>query len=187
MNRKLEENMCKLPDGATNSEVDDLRERTERYIDRALQYACRSWHKHLVHTTPAHILGLIPVLHRFLEEKLLFWLEVLSVLGAAREAVDALDLVSKRLDVRSAALFYPFQNSLGPTRFRPRQLWISMALFFRPPPPPPVPNSYVPPDASTIRSFNVEVIKPLETFLNSLEVTFQEADEGEDPILVQSQ
>jgi len=40
------------------------------------------------------------VLHLFLQRKFLFWLEVLSVLGAARETVDALDVVAKSLDVR---------------------------------------------------------------------------------------
>ncbi|KAF9646543.1 hypothetical protein BDM02DRAFT_3002181 [Thelephora ganbajun] len=48
MDRTLEKNMCKLPDAVTNSEVPDLRDRAERYINSALQYACKSWHKHLV-------------------------------------------------------------------------------------------------------------------------------------------
>jgi len=99
MNRRLERNMCKLPDGAKNSEVDDLKERAEQYIDRALRYACRSWHKHLVTTSPAHTSEIIPVLHRFLEERFLFWLEVLSVLGAAREAVNVLEATARWLDV----------------------------------------------------------------------------------------
>ena len=89
MNRELERNMCNLPDGVTNSEVIDLKERTQKHIGKGLEYACRSWHKHLVGgAIPAHV---IPVLHKFLEEKFLFWLEVLSVLGVAREAVDALE------------------------------------------------------------------------------------------------
>ena len=98
MNRELEWNMCKLPDGVANSEVVDLGDTIGRYIGQALQYACRSWHKHLVDTIPPHI---APVLHEFLEKKFLFWLEVLSVLGAAREAVDALDATArcKWLDV----------------------------------------------------------------------------------------
>ena len=92
MDRKLERNMCKLPGGVANSEVVDLRERTEEHIGRALQYACRSWHKHLVCPIPPQI---APVLRRFFEQKFLFWLEVLSVLGAAREAVDALEVAEK--------------------------------------------------------------------------------------------
>jgi hypothetical protein len=98
MNQRLEKNMCNLPDAVTNSEVDDLWERTERHIDHGLQYACTSWHKHLVHT-PAHTLKIIPTLHQFLEGKFLFWLEVLSVLGSAREAVDALKEATNWLDV----------------------------------------------------------------------------------------
>ena len=75
MNRRLERNICKLSDGITNSEVSDLEERIEQRIDRALQYACKSWHKHLVDIMSAHI---IPILHHFLEKNFLFWLEVLS-------------------------------------------------------------------------------------------------------------
>jgi len=100
MNRRLEWNMCKLPDGVMDSEINDLKERTEQYIDQALEYACRSWHKHLVETTPANTLKITSVLHRFLEGKFLFWLEVLSVLGATREAVDALEAAARWLDVR---------------------------------------------------------------------------------------
>ena len=100
MDRSLEPNMCKLPDGAINSEVDDLKERTKRYIHRPLEYACRSWHKHLVDTTPAHRPEITSALRRFLEGKFLFWLEVLSVLGAAREAVNALEAAARWLDVR---------------------------------------------------------------------------------------
>ena len=92
MNQRLERNMCKLPDAVINSEVVDLKERAEKWIGQALEYSCRSWHKHLVGILPDHI---ALVLHRFLETKFLFWLEVLSVLGAAREAVDALEAVSK--------------------------------------------------------------------------------------------
>ena len=48
MNRTLEQNMCRIPEGITNSEVNNLKERTEQYINKALDYACRSWHKHLI-------------------------------------------------------------------------------------------------------------------------------------------
>ena len=111
MNRRLEQNMCKLPDGVANSEVDDLKERSERNIDRALEYACKSWHKHLVDPTPAQMLEITPILHQFLEEKFLFWLEVLSILGAVREAVDALEVAAKHLDVRCILLIGVFKLS----------------------------------------------------------------------------
>ena len=41
MNRRLEQNIYKLPTGVTNSEVDDLEERTGEHFDDALQYACK--------------------------------------------------------------------------------------------------------------------------------------------------
>ena len=113
MNRELELNMCKLPEGVANSEVVDLGDRIERYIGPALQYACRSWHKHLVGPIPSHTAS---VLHKFLEKKFLFWLEVLSVLGAAREAVDALDATAKCKwpDVCRTSQLFVFENSLLP-------------------------------------------------------------------------
>ena len=105
MNQNLERNMCKLPDGAINSDVDDLKERTEQYIPQALRYACTSWHKHLVDATLAHRLKITSVLHHFLERKFLFWLEALSVLDVAREAVDALEVTAKWLNVCQVSVF----------------------------------------------------------------------------------
>ena len=99
MNQKLEQNMCKLPDCVTNSEVKDLKERAKQYVNNPLQYACKSWYKHLINVTPTHTLNPIHALHRFLEGKFVFWLEVLSILGAAREAVDALEASAKWLGV----------------------------------------------------------------------------------------
>ena len=110
MNRKLERNMCQLPDGVINSEVDNLKERAEQHIDKALEYACRSWHKHLVDRMPAQA---VEILHRFLTEKFLFWLEVLSVVGAVREAVDALVATAKWLDVCSISPLVHFQILIG--------------------------------------------------------------------------
>jgi len=100
MNQTLEKNMCKLPDTVINSEVGDLRERTERNISHALQYACKSWHKHLVDGHAARTPEIISALHCFLRNKFLFWLEVLSVLGTVRAAVDALEMATKWLEVR---------------------------------------------------------------------------------------
>ena len=102
MGRTLEKNMCKLPDGVANSDVNDLKERTERYINPALRYACRSWHSHLVGGQAASVnrFEITSALHRFLESKFLVWLEVLSALGAVRIAVDALQAAMEWLEVR---------------------------------------------------------------------------------------
>ena len=101
MNQRLERNVCRLPDAVVNSEVEDLWERAEQYIDHSLQYACQSWHKHLVglNTVLAHRSKITSVLHQFLEEKFLFWLEVLSILGTVRNAIDALEVAANWLEV----------------------------------------------------------------------------------------
>ena len=107
MNRMLEQNMCQLPDGVTNSEVSDLKNRAKQHISKALEYACRSWHKHLVDKPSTQTLE---ILQRFLMEKFLFWLEILSVVGAVRDAVDALKATSKLLDVRYTQLLITFKS-----------------------------------------------------------------------------
>ena len=108
MNQRLKQNMCNLPDGVTNEEVKDLKQRTEKQIDRALEYTCRSWHKHLSDIKSVQKLKIVPLLHQFLEKRLLFWLEVLSVLGATREAVNALEKSQKWLEVCHILLFCVF-------------------------------------------------------------------------------
>ena len=102
MNQTLKKNICELPDAVANSDVGDLEGRIKRHIDPALQYACRLWHTHLVdaHKTPTHTPTITSSLDQFLKEKFLFWLEVLSVLGAVRNAVDALQVTAGWLEVR---------------------------------------------------------------------------------------
>ena len=99
MNQILEKNMCKLPDAVMNWEVDDLKDRIKQYLSPALQYACKSWYKHLIDMDTAQRPVITSALHHFLEKKFLFWLEVLSVLGVARNAVDALGVALKWLEV----------------------------------------------------------------------------------------
>ena len=99
MNKTLERNVCNLPEAVRNSEVDDLKERREKYISHALQYACGSWHKHLTDNHTPHTPKITSTLHHFLEKKFLCWLEVLSILGAVRAAVDALETVKNWLEV----------------------------------------------------------------------------------------
>ena len=109
--------MCGLPEGVANSDVKDLKERAERYINPALRYACRSWHTHLLggRPTSGNTPEITSALHRFLKNKFLFWLEVLSVLDAVRVAVDALQAAGDWLEVRRDPvvefLFKDAQNS----------------------------------------------------------------------------
>jgi len=125
MNKTLEKNMCDLPDAVANSDVEDLSERTEKHLNPALRYACKSWHKHLIDEHTIRTPEITSALHHFLEKKFLFWLEVLSVLGAAREAVDALEVAAKWLEVRRVCTLGIPQDlprpGLGVADSRPRQ------------------------------------------------------------------
>ena len=126
MDRTLEKNMCKLPDGVANSDVSDLKERAEEFIDPALQYACVSWHTHLVglvdaNIIPAHVPTITPAIRRFLETKFLFWLEVLSILGAARNAVEALQVAADWLEVRPAPSYARCLPKVTQTKSRNHQ------------------------------------------------------------------
>ena len=98
MGKSLERNMCSIPDYAVNCEVEDLSKRVEESgIHGALEYASRSWHKHLI-SADHHTEDVISALCDFLGKKFLFWLEVLSVLGAVSDAVHALTATAKWLN-----------------------------------------------------------------------------------------
>ena len=90
MNDGLKQNLLSLPNYALNSEVKDLQTRIDDHISATLRYACQSWYNHLTETG-GDITSVISHLHVFLEEKFLAWLEVVSVLGATRRAVAALE------------------------------------------------------------------------------------------------
>ena len=99
MNQTLEKNMCLLPEAVKNSEVENLQERVDKHINQALQYACKSWYKHLVSDLTTKRDEVTSVIYHFLGNKFLCWLEVLSVLGAVRNAIDALKVVIQWLEV----------------------------------------------------------------------------------------
>ena len=75
-----------------NSEVEDLETRVKDRISVVLQYACKSWFSHLIEVR-GDVAAIVPVLCSFLENRFLVWLEVLSVIGAARDAIVALEIL----------------------------------------------------------------------------------------------
>ena len=98
MGKLLKRNMCSIPDYTLNSKVEDLPEKIKGSgIPGALEYACRSWYKHLI-TTEGQMVDVVSALHHFLETKFLSWLEVLSVLGAVGDAAHALVGATKWLN-----------------------------------------------------------------------------------------
>ena len=105
MNGGLERDLLSLPEYALNSEVEDLNTKINDRVSIALQYACRSWHNHLIETR-GDITHVIPYLRVFLEEKFLAWLEVISVLGAVSGAVVALENLMPWLQEVRFGVFY---------------------------------------------------------------------------------
>ena len=90
MNDGLEQDLLSLPEYALNSEVKDLQARIDDRVSIALQYACRSWHSHLVEAVGGFA-DIFSHLRIFLEGKFLAWLEVLSVLGDVGGAAVAME------------------------------------------------------------------------------------------------
>ena len=78
--------------------------------DGSLKYACQSWHKHLANASkaPDQMPKVTSILHEFLEETFLSWLEALSILGKTRDTVEVLEEVSRWLEV---CQFYLFNKS----------------------------------------------------------------------------
>ncbi|KIN95570.1 hypothetical protein M404DRAFT_1007350 [Pisolithus tinctorius Marx 270] len=90
LSNDLRFNICGLESSYfSNSEVTDLEERIKENISPHLSYSCRFWAQHLERTAFDLALGGLVkgVLGR---EKLLFWLEALSLLGLLGNATDAL-------------------------------------------------------------------------------------------------
>ena len=98
MNRKLGVELHE----ATNAVAKD---QTDLLFDEALKYACESWHKHLNSATPTQKPQIIPVLRRFLEGKILFWLEIFNSWSHRQEALDRLEMGLEWLGVRCVPLF----------------------------------------------------------------------------------
>ena len=72
--------MLDLGDASLNSDISDLSSRISDKLPRHLLYACRNWMEHArLAQISSDILG---VLDEFCNQRMLQWLEVMSVIGA---------------------------------------------------------------------------------------------------------
>ena len=97
MRERLKKNICGLDDYAILSEVQDLSNRQKDHIGDVLEYACCFWTKHLLEipaTSPA-IEKLQQEIDKFSTTHLLFWIEVLSLMGNLDAGVHALNDVQQ--------------------------------------------------------------------------------------------
>ena len=83
MKARLKRNICQLDDHVFLSEVEDLSIRRTTYIGDALGYACKFWANHLAGTISniQNTEELHKAIKNFFETSLLFWIEVLSLMG----------------------------------------------------------------------------------------------------------
>ncbi|KAH7907518.1 hypothetical protein BJ138DRAFT_1014364, partial [Hygrophoropsis aurantiaca] len=93
MEHGLRFNICKLPSSyLRNSEVEDLQERINQHIPSHLSYSCRFWATHVRSVDPGTELAK-EVVQFFNDERLLFWIEALSLLKTISGPIAALMLV----------------------------------------------------------------------------------------------
>ena len=97
MNERLERNICKLDDYISLSDVEDLPACRAAYIGAALEYACCFWTNHLVRIPASgpDVKEVQKAISRFFKRHLLFWIEVLSLMGKLDVSVHALDDVQQ--------------------------------------------------------------------------------------------
>ena len=97
MRARLVGNICKLDDRAVLSEVRDLPARRKEYIGDALEYACCFWTSHLVMipATRESVKQVQDAINQFSTMHLLFWIEVLSLVGDLDVGVYSLNNVKQ--------------------------------------------------------------------------------------------
>ncbi|KAF7984964.1 hypothetical protein HWV62_9909 [Athelia sp. TMB] len=90
MKRLLHFNICKLETShRTNSDVEDLSERIERFIPVGLAYACRFWAEHLT-LARRNDNQILTLMVEFFKTLFLYWLEVVSLLGEGYAALQSM-------------------------------------------------------------------------------------------------
>ncbi|OCH91973.1 WD40 repeat-like protein [Obba rivulosa] len=108
MNQRLRFNMCNIESSfmynkaLPQSQVDNA-------INRSLSYACQFWGFHLDHS-PREINLVSPDIRTFMKEKLLFWFEALSLLGALNTAVQALVRFQQRFRPTTSKMDRTMEN-----------------------------------------------------------------------------
>jgi hypothetical protein len=97
MGERLKRNICNLDDHAVLSEVKDLSTCQKTHIGDALGYACQFWTRHLVEVPSSNhdVEEVYMAIERFFTTHLLFWIEVLCLMGNLNVGVYALDNIQQ--------------------------------------------------------------------------------------------
>ena len=97
MKDRLKSNMCHLDGCPILSKVRDVSARRTQYIGDALEYACQFWAKHLVEvpSSGGGVEGVCEAIDQFFSTCLLFWIEVLAVMGSLDSSVHAINNIQQ--------------------------------------------------------------------------------------------
>jgi len=93
MGERLKRNICNLDDYAVLSGVEDLPARKKDHIGDALEYACRFWTKHLLRVpgNSSQAGEVQEAIEKFFTTHLLYWIEVLALVGDLDVGVHAMN------------------------------------------------------------------------------------------------
>ena len=83
MKERLKKNICNLDDHVSLDKVEDLPTRQKTHIGDALKYACCFWTRHLIETpgSDCDVQKVQKAIDEFFVTHLLFWIEVLVIMG----------------------------------------------------------------------------------------------------------
>jgi hypothetical protein len=97
MKEKLKRNICGLDDCIPLGKVHDLPAYRKAHIGDALGYACQSWTKHLVEVPSSNhdVEEIHKAINEFFTTQLLYWIEVLSLMGNLDVGIYAINDVDK--------------------------------------------------------------------------------------------
>ena len=101
----LKRNIIGLPNPTTlNTEIENLPERIMQSIPPLVQYACRHWSWHLANAKLSE--DLLHQLKEFVNTRLLYWIEVCSLLGELRSTILALNTAQEALTVSHSSSYF---------------------------------------------------------------------------------
>ena len=97
MKEGLKKNICNLDDYAFLNKLEDLPARRTACIGSALEYACRFWTGHLMETPNSgnYAEEVRQAINEFFTTQLLFWIEVLIIMGNLDTSVYALNNIQQ--------------------------------------------------------------------------------------------
>src|SRR5262249_18284334 len=120
------ENICNLDPFKLYSDIPNLKELQDQKIPKHLTYSCNYWVSHLI-SSGNHWIGNEANRQKLLTDvctkKLLFWIEVMSILGKTKAAIQAMYHLSEwchaqHLKLLATQLGDPFQENLSASVFK---------------------------------------------------------------------